>query len=188
VAVAPAAISVPAPYTTAHVAGAPTESVHQPPAVINKEVHYGQRTYVAGYDTTVLKPQIPDLRIAVPTALKGSVSVNPAIVTVQKEDFVVNEPYAVERPYNVPYDVVKNVVRTVEVPTPVHVDRPYNVPVPTPVQGETIIKKVIGAPIVHHSHERRIAPAVHTTSYAHAGHAIAAPLAGALPVAAAIAH
>merc|ERR1712226_951459 len=60
------------------------------------------------------------------------------------------------------HDVIKNVVRTVEVPTPVHVDAPYNVPVPTPVQGAPIIQKVQGPPRVIHTHENRVAPAVHT--------------------------
>merc|ERR1712020_515330 len=73
-----------------------------------------------------------------------------------------NEPVPVERPYNVPYEVIKNVERIVEVPTPVHVDAPYNVPVPTPVQGEPIIQRVTGPARVVHSHENRIAPAVHT--------------------------
>merc|ERR1711936_1127080 len=89
-------------------------------------------------------------------------SQNAPITRVSKEPFIVNEPVPVEKPYNVPYDVIKNVVKTVEVPTPVHVDAPYNVPVPTPVQGEPIIQKVQGPARVIHTHENRVAPAVHT--------------------------
>merc|ERR1712218_640221 len=121
---------------------------------------------------TVIKPVLGDLDIAVPTALKGTVSHNAPITRVSKEPFVVNEPVPVERPYNVPYEVTKHV----DVPTPVHVDAPYNVPVPTPVQGEPIIQRVTGPARVVHSHENRIAPAVHTgTVYGGAyAHGIAA--------------
>merc|ERR1712223_688718 len=156
------AISVPAPYTTSHVSGPDAVSVHQPPPVVTKKIEYGTRPYVAAYDTTVIKPVLGDLDIAVPTALKGTVSHNAPITRVSKEPFVVNEPVPVERPYNVPYEVLKHVTKHVDVPTPVHVDAPYNVPVPTPVQGEPIIQKVVGPAKVIHSHENRIAPAVHT--------------------------
>merc|ERR1712226_940174 len=61
-----------------------------------------------------------------------------------------------------PYEVLKHVTKHVDVPTPVHVDAPYNVPVPTPVHGEPIIQRVTGPARVVHSHENRIAPAVHT--------------------------
>merc|ERR1712038_563622 len=125
------AISVPAPYTTSHVSGPDAVSVHQPPPVVTKKIEYGTRPYVAAYDTTVIKPVLGDLDIAVPTALKGTVSQNAPITRVSKEPFVVNEPVPVERPYNVPYEVLKHVTKTVDVPTPVHVDAPYNVPVPT---------------------------------------------------------
>merc|ERR1712126_465365 len=135
------AISVPAPYTTSHVSGPDAVSVHQPPPVVTKNIEYGTRPYVAAYDTTVIKPVLGDLDIAVPTALKGTVSHNAPISRVSKEPFVVNEPVPVERPYNVPYEVLKHVTKTVDVPTPVHVDAPYNVPVPTPVQGEPIIQR-----------------------------------------------
>jgi len=170
------AISVPAPYTTSHVSGPDAVSVHQPPPVVTKKIEYGTRPYVAAYDTTVIKPVLGDLDIAVPTALKGTVSHNAPITRVSKEPFVVNEPVPVERPYNVPYEVLKHVTKHVDVPTPVHVDAPYNVPVPTPVQGEPIIQKVVGPAKVIHSHENRIAPAVHTgTVYGGAyGHGIAA--------------
>ena len=156
------AISVPAPYTTQHVSGPDAVSVHQPPPVVTKNIQYGTRPYVAAYDTTVVKPVLGDLDIAVPTALKGTVSHNAPITRVSKEPFVVNEPVPVERPYNVPYEVLKHVTKHVDVPTPVHVDAPYNVPVPTPVQGEPIIQRVTGPAKVIHSHENRIAPAVHT--------------------------
>merc|ERR1712226_1456603 len=156
------AISVPAPYSTQHVSGPDAVSVHQPPPVVTKKIQYGTRPYVAAYDTTVIKPVLGDLDIAVPTALKGTVSHNAPITRVSKEPFVVNEPVPVERPYSVPYEVLKHVTEHVDVPTPVHVDAPYNVPVPTPVQGEPIIQRVTGPARVVHSHENRIAPAVHT--------------------------
>merc|ERR1712038_1579106 len=146
------AISVPAPYTTSHVSGPDAVSVHQPPPVVTKKIEYGTRPYVAAYDTTVIKPVLGDLDIAVPTALKGTVSHNAPITRVSKEPFVVSEPVPVERPYNVPYEVLKHVTKHVDVPTPVHVDAPYNVPVPTPVQGEPIIQKVVGPAKVIHSH------------------------------------
>merc|ERR1712224_16890 len=169
------AIGVPAPYTTSHVSGPDAVSVHQPPPVVTKKIEYGTRPYIAAYDTTVIKPVLGDLDIAVPTALKGTVSHNAPITRVSKEPFVVNEPVPVERPYNVPYEVLKHVTKHVDVPTPVHVDAPYNVPVPTPVQGEPIIQKVVGPAKVIHSHENRIAPAVHTgTVYGGLAHGIAA--------------
>merc|ERR1712242_455799 len=142
------AISVPAPYSTQHVSGPDAVSVHQPPPVVTKKIEYGTRPYVAAYNTTVIKPALGDLDIAVPTALKGTVSHNAPITRVSKEPFVVNEPVPVERPYNVPYEVLKHVTKTVDVPTP--------------VQGEPIIQRVTGPARVVHSHENRIAPAVHT--------------------------
>merc|ERR1712038_1671220 len=172
---APAPISVPAPYTTSHVAGPDTVSVHVPEPIVTKKIEYGTRPYIAAYDTTVLKPVLGDIDIAVPTALKGTVSHNAPITRVSKEPFVVNEPVPVEKPYNVPYEVLKHVTKTVAVPTPVHVDAPYSVPVPTPVQGEPIIQKVVGPAKVIHSHENRIAPAVHTgTVYGGLAHGYAA--------------
>merc|ERR1711881_36323 len=168
---APAPISVPAPYTTSHVAGPDAVSVHVPEPIITKKIEYGTRPYIAAYDTTVLKPVLGDIDIAVPTALKGTVSHNAPITRVSKEPFVVNEPVPVERPYNVPYEVLKHVTKHVDVPTPVHVDAPYNVPVPTPVQGEPIIQKVVGPPVVHHSHENVAAPAIHTGAIHHGGFA-----------------
>merc|ERR1712133_118094 len=155
------AISVPAPYTASHVSGPDAVSVHQPPPVVTKNIEYGTRPYVAAYDTTVIKPVLGDLDIAVPTALKGTVSHNAPITRVSKEPFVVNEPVPVERPYNVPYEVLKHVTKTVDVPTP--------------VQGDAIIQRVTGPAKVIHSHENRIAPAVHTgTVYGGLAHGIAA--------------
>merc|ERR1712223_2343874 len=159
---APAPISVPAPYTTSHVSGPDAVSVHVPEPIVTKKIEYGTRPYIAAYDTTVVKPVLGDIDIAVPTALLGTVSHNAPISRVSKEPFIVNEPVPVEKPYNVPYEVLKHETRVVEVPTPVHVDAPYNVPVPTPVQGEPIIQKVVGPPVVHHSHENVAAPAIHT--------------------------
>merc|ERR1712141_4595 len=184
---APAPISVPAPYTTSHVAGPDTVSVHVPEPIVTKKIEYGTRPYIAAYDTTVLKPVLGDIDIAVPTALKGTVSHNAPITRVSKEPFVVNEPVPVEKPYNVPYEVLKHVTNTVKVPTPVHVDAPYNVPVPTPVQGEPIIQKVTGPARVIHTHENRVAPAVHTGAvvahgaYAHGAYAAAPAAAVAAP-------
>jgi len=185
------AISVPAPYTTKAQAPA-TSSVHAPAPVVTKQVHYGQQQYVAGYNTQVLKPVIPKINIAVPTALKGTHSVTAPIVKQRTEQYVVNEPVHVQKPYNVPYDVVKHVEKVVEVPTPVHVQRPYEVPVPVPVRGADIIKKTVTAPIVKHVHAGTIAHApVHhgvvdagVVGYAAApaiaaGHVAAAPVAAA---------
>lgn len=170
-AVAAPAIALPAPYTTSHVAGPDTVSVHQPAPVITKQLQYADRSYVAAFDTTVIKPVIGDIDIAVPTALLGTVSHNAPITRVSKEPFIVNEPVPVERRFDVPYEVLKHETRIIEVPTPVHVDQPYNVYVPTPVVGEPIIQKVVGPPVVHHSHEHVAAPAIHTG-------AIHAPFAG----------
>merc|ERR1712088_938713 len=103
-----------------HVSGPDAVSVHVPEPVITKKIEYGTRPYIAAYDTIVHKPLLGDLDIAVPTALLGTTSQNAPITRVSKEPFIVNEPVPVEKPYNVPYDVIKNVVRTVEVPTPVH--------------------------------------------------------------------
>merc|ERR1712186_113857 len=185
VAIPAPAISVPAPYTTQHVAGPDAVSVHVPEPIVTKKIEYGTRPYIAAYDTTVLKPVLGDIDIAVPTALLGTVSHNALITRVSKEPFIVNEPVPVEKPYNVPYEVLKHETRVVEVPQPVHVDAPYNVPVPTPVQGEPIIQKVTGPARVIHTHEVQHAPAVHTGAvvggYAHglaapiAAHGLAAP-------------
>merc|ERR1711936_1427646 len=159
-AVQPAAISLPAPHTTQHKE--PDVVTHHKPApIITKEVHLGQTQYISGYATEILKPAIPDFKIAVPTALKGTQSVGAPIVTVQKEIHTVNEPVHVEKPYEVPYDVIKHVEKIVEVPTPYHVAKPVPVPHPVPVVGEPIIQKVQGAPIVrNHHHVAHAAPAL----------------------------
>lgn len=176
VAAAPA-ISVPAPYSTSAQAPA-TASVHQPPPQVRKEIHYGTQQYVAGYDTQVLKPVIPKLNIAVPTALKGTQSVTAPIVKTRVDNYVVNEPVHVQKPYSVPYDVVKHVDNPVEVPTPVHVQRPYEVAVPVPVRGQDIVKVSRTAPIVKHTHAGTYAApavaAVHGGAYAVHGGAYAA--------------
>merc|ERR1712004_669811 len=99
---APAAISLPAPHVT-QAKEADITTIHKPAPIVTKQVHLGQTTYVSGHTTQILKPAIPDFKIAVPTALKGT------------------QPITVEKPYNVPYDVIKHVERIVEVPTPVHV-------------------------------------------------------------------
>merc|ERR1711981_1187795 len=88
-----------APLAAAPVAAAPDAvSVHQPPPVVTKKIEYGTRPYIAAYDSTVLKPVIGDIDIAVPTALRGTVSHNAPITRITKEPFVVNEPVPVERP------------------------------------------------------------------------------------------
>jgi len=181
---------VPAPYTTKAQAPA-TSSVVAPPPVVSKQVHYGTQQYVAGYNTQVLKPVIPKINIAVPTALKGTHSVTAPIVKQRTEQYVVNEPVHVQKPYNVPYDVVKHVEKVVEVPTPVHVQRPYEVPVPVPVRGADIIKRVQTAPVVKHVHGGTIAHAPVHAGYAGVAGVVAAPAAAGVVAAApadAVAH
>merc|ERR1712025_1541573 len=153
--VAPAA---PAPYTTA-TQGVGSTTVHQPAHIVTKQVHFGQTSYVSGYNTRILKPATPHLPIAVPTVLKGTQTVNAPIVKTQTEIHNVQEPVLVERKVDAPYDAPFYTQKIVEVPTPVHVDAPYNVHVPVPVQGETIIKKTVAAPVVTHSHHVNAAPA-----------------------------
>jgi len=180
----PAVISLPAPHVT--VSKNPdVTTLHKPEPIITKQVHLGQTQYISGYATQILKPAIPDFKIAVPTALKGTQSFTAPIVKVQKEIHTVNEPVHVEKPYNVPYDVPKHVEQIVEVPTPYNVIKPVAVPHPYPVAGEPIIQKVQGAPIVrNHHHVAHAAPAL---GYAHGlagvagyaglplAHAVAAP-------------
>merc|ERR1739848_983654 len=141
----------PAPHLT-HEKHPDVTTIHKPAPIVTKQVHLGQTSYISGYATQILKPAIPDFKITVPTALKGTVAHNPAVVTVQKEIHTVNEPVHVEKPYNVPYDVIKHVEKIVEVPTPYNVINPVAVPHPYPVAGEPIIEKVQGAPIVRNHH------------------------------------
>jgi len=158
--VAPAAISLPAPHVT-QTKEPDVTTLHKPEPIITKKVHLGQTQYISGYATEILKPAIPDFKIAVPTALKGTQSVGAPIVTVEKEIHTVNEPVHVEKPYNVPYDVPVYTEKIVEVPTPYHVAKPVPVPHPVPVVGEPIIQKVQGAPIVrNHHHVAHAAPAL----------------------------
>merc|ERR1739848_480809 len=151
---------LPAPHLT-HEKHPDVTTIHKPAPIVTKQVHLGQTSYISGYATQILKPAIPDFKIAVPTALKGTQSVSAPLVTVQKEIHTVNEPVHVEKPYNVPYDVIKHVEKIVEVPTPYHVAKPVPVPHPVPVVGEPIIQKVQGAPIVrNHHHVAHAAPAL----------------------------
>merc|ERR1711963_613867 len=107
---------------------------------------------------------------------------------VQKEIHTVNEPVHVQKPYEVPYDVVKHVERIVEVPTPVHVAKPVPVEVPHPVAGEPIVKRIQGAPVVRHHHTNVVAqPAIAHATYAHPAPIAAATYAHPAPVAA-LAH
>merc|ERR1739848_818804 len=142
---------LPAPHLT-HEKHPDVTTIHKPAPIVTKQVHLGQTSYISGYATQILKPAIPDFKIAVPTALKGTVAHNPAVVHVEKEIHTVNQPVHVEKPYNVPYDVIKHVEKIVEVPTPYNVVKPYPVPQPYPVAGEPIIEKVQGAPIVRNHH------------------------------------
>jgi len=182
----PAVISLPAPHVTVQK-NPDVTTLHKPAPIITKQVHLGQTQYISGYNTQILKPAIPDFKIAVPTALKGTQTISAPIVTVQKEVHTVNEAVPVEKPYNVPYDVPVPVEKIVEVPTPYHVAKPVPVPHPVPVAGEPIIQKVQGAPIVrNHHHVAHAAPVVAQPAlgYAHGlagvtgyplAHAIAAP-------------
>merc|ERR1711872_442266 len=165
VAAAPA-VSLPAPYSVDTQAEGVT-TVHQPAPVVTKQVHYGQTSYVSGYNTAIHKPATPHFPIQVPTVLKGTQTVNAPIVKTQTQIHTVNEPVYVERRVEVPYDVPVLREQIVEVPTPVHVDKPYAVPHPVAVAGEPIIKKTVAAPIVTHSHHEAVAaPAVAAVGYA----------------------
>jgi hypothetical protein len=211
VAVAPVApaIALPAPYTTAQQ-GPAAVSVHQPAPVIQKQLHFGSTTYVSGYATDILKPAIPELPIAVPTVLRGSHAVNPAIVKTVREPFVVNEPVPVERKVPVPYDVPVVREQIVEVGYRNTSFRPYfaalnssvfpancnrllllfQVPVPVHVSKPYAVPHpvpVAGEPIVN---VRRTAPIVqhtHTDIVNPAVAVAAAPLAVAAPAPLAVA-
>merc|ERR1712045_766488 len=112
------------------------------------------------------------------TVLKGTQTVNAPIVKTQTEIHNVQKPVLVNKPYDAPYDAPFHTERIVEVPTPVHVDAPYTVAVPTPVAGETIIKRTQAAPVITHSRHVQAAPAVA---------AVAAPAVGAYAAAPAVA-
>merc|ERR1711892_1656645 len=99
--------AAPAPYTTV-ARGPGATSIHQPASISTKQVHYGQSSYVSGYNTRILKPATPYLPIQVPTVLKGT--------------HTVNAPILVERPVNIPYDAPFYSDNLVQVPVPVHVD------------------------------------------------------------------
>jgi len=184
VGVAPLKIAAPLPAPHLTSQKLPDQTVvHKPEPIITKKVHLGQTTYISGYATQILKPAIPDFKIAVPTALKGTVSHNAPIVTVEKEIHTVNQPVHVEKPYEVPYDVIKHVEKIVEVPTPVHVSVPVPVEVPHPVLGEPIVKKIVGAPVVRHHHNHVVAqPAFAHLAHAHVAHPVAAAPVAAAPV------
>jgi len=170
VAAAPA-VSVPAPYSTQHVAAPATTAYSKAPTQISKQLHFGSKDFVSGYSSSILKPAIPDFKIAVPTALKGTVRTNAPIVKTAVETHVVNEPVPVERPVQVPYDVPVYKEQIVEVPRPYNVDKPYAVPVPTPVRGEDIVQYRQTAPVVQRTHSH-----VHTQA-APVAVAAAAPVA-----------
>jgi len=157
----------PAPYTTVHQ-GEGVTTVHQPAPVVTKQVHLGQTNYVSGYATRIIKPPTPHLPIAVPTVLRGTQTVNAPVVKTVKEVHQVQEPVFVNKPYDAPYDAPFHTQKIVEVPTPVHVDAPYNVPYPVAVQGETIVKKTVAAPVVTHSHHVQAAPAAPAVHAAYA--------------------
>merc|ERR1711962_770500 len=86
----PAVISLPAPHVTVQK-NPDVTTLHKPAPIITKQVHLGQTQYISGYNTQILKPAIPDFKIAVPTALKGTQTISAPIVTVQKEVHTVNE-------------------------------------------------------------------------------------------------
>ncbi|TRY68709.1 hypothetical protein TCAL_06206 [Tigriopus californicus] len=160
-------VSVPAPYKTSEVRGAPVTTIHQGAPVVSKQVHLGESTYVSGYSAEIIKPPTPVLPIAVPTALKGTTQVNAPLVKSITETHVVNEPAPYETRVEVPYDapVIREQIK--EVPVPYHVAKPYAVHVPTPVRGEPIVNVQQTAPVVQRHHTNLVAqPAV-----AYAGHA-----------------
>ena len=57
------AAPLPAPHLTQQKLPDQTV-VHKPEPIITKKVHLGQTTYVSGYATQILKPAIPDFKIA----------------------------------------------------------------------------------------------------------------------------
>ena len=57
------AAPLPAPHLTSQKLPDQTV-VHKPEPIITKQVHLGQTTYISGYTTQILKPAIPDFKIA----------------------------------------------------------------------------------------------------------------------------
>merc|ERR1712025_1253714 len=121
--------------------------------IITKQVHYGQTSYVSGYNTRILKPATPHLPIQVPTVLKGTQTVNAPIIDSQVEIHNVQAPVPVQRKVAIPYDA----------------------PYPVPVQGEPIIKKSVAPAVVTHSNHVahagvtssvQAAPVVNAAAYA----------------------
>merc|ERR1712025_535524 len=166
--------------------GVGTTTVHQPAPIVTKQVHFGQTSYVSGYNTRILKPATPHLPIAVPTVLKGSVAYNAPIITEQTEVHNVQTPVLVERQVAIPYDVPVFKDNIVSVPVPVNVDAPYNVPVPVAVPGEPIIKKSVAPAVVTNSNH--VAHAGVTSSVQAAPIVNAAAYAGAYAAAPALLH
>lgn len=153
--------------SVSHVAGEPITTIQQQPAIVSKQVHLGKTQFVSGYSTGILKPPTPDFNIAVPTVLKGSVTHNAPLVKNIKETHVVNEPVAVPRRVDVPYDVPVPREVIEEVAVPVHVDRPYAVHHPVAVQGEPIVNVRRNQPIVQRTHTAlAAAPAIANIGYA----------------------
>eukprot|EP00095_Tigriopus_kingsejongensis_P002416 maker-scaffold994_size72573-snap-gene-0.16 protein:Tk02416 transcript:maker-scaffold994_size72573-snap-gene-0.16-mRNA-1 annotation:"sec7 domain containing protein" len=159
-AAAHAPLTVPAPYRTSHVSGAPVTTIHQAPAVVSKQVHLGSTTYVSGHRAEIIKPPTPVLPIAVPTALKGTTQVNAPLVKTLTQTHVVNEPAPFETRVEVPYDVpvVREQIR--EVIAPYNVPKPYAVQVPVPYQGEPIVNYHDTAPVVERHHTNLVAQPV----------------------------
>ena len=186
--VAPAAISVPAPYSTEHIQGPDAVSIEAPAPIVTKSLSYGKKQFVSGHISQIHKPAIPDFRIQVPTALKGSITQTAPVVKHATETHVVNQPVAVERRVEVPYDVpvYKEVIH--EKPVAVPVVKHVPVKHPVAVRGHDIIQNVQGAPIVHRTHEHvhhaqavavgyaQTAVATPAVGYAHT--AVAAPAVG----------
>merc|ERR1711937_1029709 len=112
--------AAPAPYTTV-AQGPGVTTVHQPEPIITKQVHYGQTSYVSGYNTRILKPATPHLPIQVPTVLKGTQTVNAPIIDSQVEVHNVQTPVLVERKVAIPYDAPFTTTNIVKVPTSNHV-------------------------------------------------------------------
>ena len=77
----PAVISLPAPHVT-QTKAADVTTLHKPAPVVSKQTHFGQTSYISGYTSQILKPAIPDFKIAVPTALKGTQTITAPQVSI----------------------------------------------------------------------------------------------------------